>query len=95
VDRQGPDVGHQYRSVIFYHNEKQKENALRAKRKAQNVYDFPIATKIEPFNAFYEAEGYHQDYYDRNKDARYCKVVIDPKIKKLQKEFKEYLEDED
>lgn len=94
VDRQGPDVGHQYRSAIFYHDQKQREKALKAKKEAQKVYDSPIATKIQPLEVFYEAEAYHQDYYNRNKEANYCRVVIDPKIKKLKKEFGDYLKDE-
>lgn len=95
VDRQGPDVGHQYRSAIFYHDEEQKRLAEKGKKKAQELYDNPIATKIEPYKSFYEAEDYHQDYYERNKDARYCKIIIDPKIKKLQKSYEKYLKDED
>jgi peptide-methionine (S)-S-oxide reductase len=95
IDKQGPDVGHQYRSVIFYHTEEQKKKAEDERQKAQKLYDSPIATKIEPFKSFYEAEEYHKNYYERNKDARYCKVIIDPKIQKLQKNFKEYLKDED
>lgn len=95
VDRQGPDVGHQYRSVIFYHDEEQKVKAEKTKKEAQKLYDDPIATEIKPYKAFYEAEESHQDYYDRNKDTRYCKVIIDPKINKLQKSYEKYLKDED
>jgi peptide-methionine (S)-S-oxide reductase len=95
VDGQGADVGHQYRSVIFYHSEEQERKAKKGLEKAQKLYSSPIVTQIAPFNSFFEAEEYHQNYYDRNKDARYCKVVIDPKIKKLQKSFKKYLKNED
>lgn len=89
VNRQNYDVGPMYRSVIFYHNEKQKEIAEKSKKafEEKKVYSDPVVTKIVPFKAFYKAEAYHQDYYNRNKDAGYCTYVIDPKITKLYKEF--------
>lgn len=90
LNRQGNDMGEEYRSVIFYHNEKQKEIAEKVKENIEksNMYPDPIVTKIEPFKDFYKAEEYHQNYFERNNNAPYCKFVIDPKIKKLYKEFK-------
>lgn len=95
VNRQGPDVGTQYRSEVFYHDEEQKELAEKMVKRLKDDYDSPIATEITPFDKFYEAEGYHQDYYERNKGKRYCQVIIDPKLKKLQDKMKDYLKDED
>ncbi|MEX0622033.1 MAG: peptide-methionine (S)-S-oxide reductase MsrA [Candidatus Woykebacteria bacterium] len=89
MNRQGNDVGKQYRSAIFYHNENQKK-AVEAKIKALEMnpdLKGKIVTQIEPFQSFYEAEDYHKDYYDKNKTAGYCQVIIDPKIHKLYKEF--------
>lgn len=91
MNRQGADVGSQYRSVIFYHDEKQKDDAERSKEEAQKLYDNPIVTEIVTFKSFYPAEDYHQNYYAKNPQKAYCKLVIDPKIKKLQEEFKKYL----
>jgi peptide-methionine (S)-S-oxide reductase len=91
LNRQGVDIGTQYRSVIFYHNKTQKREAERAKNEAQKLYDKQIVTEIKPFEAFYQAEEYHQNYYNSNKNKVYCKLVIDPKINKLQKNFKKYL----
>src|SRR5512146_2402577 len=88
-DRQGADVGSQYRSVIFCHDEGQREIAERSKREigAAGLWSDPIVTEIVPFTVFYEAEGYHQDYYRLNSNQPYCRFVIDPKVRKLQKEF--------
>ena len=86
INRQGPDVGEQYSSVIFYHNEKQKKTAEKSKASAQKNFDKPIATKIRPFKTFYKAEDYHQNYYNRNKLNPYCILVIRPKLKKLKLE---------
>jgi len=83
LNRQGNDVGTQYRSVIFYHNEKQKKTAEKTKVKVAKA-----VTEIVPFTNFYKAEDYHQHYYEKNSYAPYCQVVIDPKIQKLMKEFK-------
>ncbi|MBA3977145.1 MAG: peptide-methionine (S)-S-oxide reductase MsrA [Nitrosopumilus sp.] len=84
-NRQGNDVGTQYRSAIFFHNEKQKEIAEKSKKglEEKGVYKNPIVTEITPFENFYVAEDYHKDYYDNNQDAPYCSYVIDPKIQKL------------
>lgn len=90
-DRQGADVGHQYRSVVFYRNADQKKLAEETVKQFQKEYPSLIVTEIVPFESFYEAEGYHQDFYARNKGAAYCKLVIDPKIEKLKKNFGKYL----
>ncbi len=85
LNRQGNDVGTQYRSAIFYHNKKQKEIAEKSKKelKEKGVYQDPIVTEITPFNNFYEAENYHKNYYDNNQGAPYCNFIIDPKVRKL------------
>ena len=80
LNRQGADVGTQYRSVIFYHNDKQKELAEKSKQPY-------FVTQILPFDKFYKAEEYHQDYYGRNKSYPYCQIVINPKIQKLIEKF--------
>ena len=93
LNRQGADVGTQYRSVIFYKNEEQKKAAqsiITSLNKAK-VYDNPITTKVEPFTKFYKAESYHQNYYANNKNQPYCKMVIQPKIEKFEKVFKDKL----
>lgn len=86
LNRQGADVGTQYRSGIFYHNEAQKAAAEKSKVEAQKNFSRPIVTEIVPLQKFYKAEGYHQDYYRNNPDAGYCRVVIKPKLDKLEKE---------
>ena len=85
MNRQGSDIGTQYRSAIFYHSEKQKEIAIESKFNAIKIklYSDPILTEISPFSLFYIAEDYHQDYYKFNKNAPYCQLVIKPKLKKL------------
>ena len=93
LNRQGADVGTQYRSAIFYRNEMQKKSAqdiIIALNKAK-AYDNPIVTKVEPFTKFYEAEDYHQDYYAFNKNKPYCRLVIQPKLEKFEKVFKDKL----
>ena len=84
VNRQGSDIGTQYRSVIFYQNDAQKETA-------EKFIHPPIVTKIESATTFYPAEDYHKNYYENHKDTSYCQLVIDPKIQKLYREFKEDL----
>jgi len=93
LNRQGADVGTQYRSVIFYKNEEQKKAAqsIIADLNKAKVYNNPIVTKVEPFKAFYKAEDYHQNYYANNKSQPYCKMVIQPKIEKFEKVFKDKL----
>ena len=93
LNRQGADIGTQYRSVIFYKNEKQKlaaQTIINALKKAK-VYKSPIVTTLEPFSRFYKAEEYHQNYYENNKNQPYCQMVIQPKIKKFEKVFKDRL----
>jgi peptide-methionine (S)-S-oxide reductase len=89
LNRQGPDTGPQYRSVIFYHNDQQGAIAEQTKREldASGLWKKPIVTEIVPLTKFYEAEDYHQDYYLQNRYQPYCFVMIDPKLKKFRKEF--------
>jgi peptide-methionine (S)-S-oxide reductase len=93
LNRQGADAGTQYRSAIFYLDERQKEiaaNSLRAAEEAGFRSD-PIVTEIVPFSNFYPAEDVHQNYFEQNSFQPYCRMVIDPKIRKLQKDFAEKL----
>ncbi|WP_426095685.1 peptide-methionine (S)-S-oxide reductase MsrA [Flavobacterium sp. DSR2-3-3] len=93
LNRQGADVGTQYRSAIFYKNEAQKKSAqkiINAMKKAK-IYDIPIVTTVEPLNKFYKAEDYHQNYYANNKNQPYCQMVIQPKMEKFEKLFKSRL----
>ncbi len=89
LNRQGADVGTQYRSVIFYSNEQQRETAENVKRllNEQEIWDDPIVTEISPLKAFYKAEDYHQDYYAKNPSQGYCQFVIVPKLEKFKKLF--------
>ena len=89
LNQQGNDTGTQYRSVIFFHNEKQKDIAIKSKIEAERekIYKDPFVTEIVPFDKFYEAENYHKDYFDRNKDYPYCNFVISPKIHKLMEKY--------
>jgi peptide-methionine (S)-S-oxide reductase len=89
LNRQGPDVGTQYRSVIFYHTEEQRETAEKVieKLKEAETYSAPIVTQVEPFKTFYEAEDYHKDYFKKHPEKAYCQLVIAPKIDKLKKLF--------
>ncbi|HWB24754.1 MAG TPA: peptide-methionine (S)-S-oxide reductase MsrA [Chitinophagaceae bacterium] len=93
LNRQGNDVGTQYRSAIFYHNEFQKERAehYKAALDSSHVYNSPIVTAIEPYTNFYSAEDYHQDYYNSNPNQMYCRLVIQPKVEKFEKIFKDEL----
>ena len=85
LNRQGNDVGTQYRSAIYYIGDSQKSSAKKAMEKARKLYKDPITTEVKELDAFYVAEGYHQDYYENNPNAPYCAFVIAPKIKKLKK----------
>jgi len=85
LNQQGADVGTQYRSVIYYHNEEQKEIAAMVLAKIASYYDAPIVTEISPLGQFYEAEEHHQNYYRSNKTQGYCSAVITPKLSKLRK----------
>ncbi len=93
LNRQGNDVGTQYRSVIFYSTEEQKQKAEEYIKKLtqEAVFKDPIVTTIEPLTEVYIAEDYHKNYYELNKDQPYCKFIIDPKIKKLREKFSQYL----
>ena len=91
LNRQGADVGTQYRSVIFYRDEEEKAAALAAIQEVQPSYDEMIVTEVEPFDAFYNAEDYHQDYYNNNGDKGYCQVVINPKLQKFKTLYKDKL----
>jgi peptide-methionine (S)-S-oxide reductase len=94
-DRQGNDIGEQYRSVIFYHNDEQKEIAERSKQDVDNssLWKDPIVTDIEPLDNFYEAEEDHQNYYENHPNAGYCSVVIAPKVRKLRENFPHLLKE--
>jgi peptide-methionine (S)-S-oxide reductase len=93
LNRQGADVGNQYRSVIFYHNEEQKQAAEQAiaELNAAKIWDNPIVTQVEPFKNFYKAEDYHRKYFSRHPEAVYCRIVVAPKIAKLRKKYREKL----
>jgi peptide-methionine (S)-S-oxide reductase len=93
LNRQGNDVGTQYRSAIFFHNEEQKQTAEKIIKRfeEEKVYDNPIVTEITPFDTFYLAEDYHHNYFERNKDQPYCQFVVAPKLEKFRKIFKEQL----
>ena len=93
LDRQGGDVGTQYRSAIFYHDDAQRRTAEEVVREleAEHVFDEPIVTKIEPLQAFYPAEEYHREYYRRNPNQPYCRAVIAPKVAKLRTKYLEKL----
>ncbi len=93
LNRQGNDVGTQYRSAIFYHNEEQRKLAEEYKRRldTSGAFSSPIVTEITPYTTFYTAEGYHQNYYNLHGDQPYCQIVIRPKLEKFKKVFKEKL----
>ncbi len=93
LNRQGDDIGTQYRSVIFYHNEEQMVTAIEIKNQleAAGIWSKPIITAIEPYKNFYKAEDYHQSYYEGNRNQSYCRMVITPKLEKFEKVFSDYL----
>jgi peptide-methionine (S)-S-oxide reductase len=93
LNRQGADVGTQYRSAIFYHSAEQKAAAEKSKQElaASGKYSDPIVTEITEYKNFYPAGPEHKDFYERNRTSNYCRLVIDPKISKLYKDFKEDL----
>jgi len=93
LNQQGADKGTQYRSVIFAHNDEQQEIAEGVIEELQDIFDEPIVTEIKPFQVFHKAEDYHQDYYEKNPNAGYCQAVINPKLGKARKLFKEKLKD--
>lgn len=92
-NRQGADVGTQYRSAIFYHSPEQESTARQviASLEAQGVWSNPIVTEVTPFETFYKAEAYHQNYFANNPNQGYCRVVIAPKVAKFRKKFLEKL----
>ena len=87
LNRQGADVGTQYRSVVYYENEEEKKAIEAAIERAQKEYSDPIVTEVSPKPKFYEAESYHQNYYDQNPMQGYCQVVIKPKVQKFLTKF--------
>lgn len=95
LNRQGADVGTQYRSGIYTHGDEQQQVAEASKREtdASNLYRNPIVTEIEPLDTFYAAEEYHQDYYKQNPNQGYCRAVIDPKVRKFRKSYANRLKD--
>lgn len=93
LNRQGADLGSQYRSVIFYHDDRQKkiaENKIKEVQASEPLHR-PVVTEVAPFEAFYKAEGYHQEYFERNPGAGYCRAVIAPKVSKFREHFKDKL----
>lgn len=96
INQQGNDFGPQYRSVIFYHNDKQKKTAIKSKIEfeKENIYKEKIVTEIISFTNFYEAEDYHKNYFENNKTAPYCNIVINPKINNLMKKYSDDLKKE-
>lgn len=93
LNRQGNDVGTQYRSVIFYHNNEQKQKAEEYKKRLneEKAYNSDVVTEISPFSKFYKAEDYHQNYYNENGSQPYCVWVVQPKLEKFKKVFKDKL----
>ena len=89
LNRQGHDVGTQYRSIILYANEEQKKLAEQSKLEAKSKFSDPIVTEIVPLKKFYSAEGYHQDYFANNPNQPYCQAVVGPKIAKFKKKLEE------
>lgn len=93
LNRQGADVGTQYRSAVFYHNDTQRKIAEEVIRDfdTSKIWGRPIVTEVTPFKAFYEAEDYHQEYFQKNQNSGYCQIVIAPKIVKLREHYREKL----
>ena len=92
-NRQGNDIGSQYRSIILYSSEEQKKEAEKFIEKLDNssAAGAPIVTEVRPLNRFFEAENYHRDYYAKNSKNSYCQLVINPKLRKVQEEFAELI----
>ncbi|MGH7677666.1 MAG: peptide-methionine (S)-S-oxide reductase MsrA [Gemmatimonadaceae bacterium] len=89
LNRQGNDMGTQYRSVIYYHSPEQEKDAREviAELEREHVYDDPIVTELQPLPTFYPAEGYHQDYFNKNPNQPYCAAVVAPKVSKIRKAY--------
>lgn len=96
LNRQGADVGPQYRSIILYHGPEQRAMAeeVMAEIEAEKIWDAPLVTELQPFNVFYPAEDEHQEYFQRNPSAGYCRVVIAPKVAKFRQKFMQQLKDQ-
>ncbi|MFC1505510.1 peptide-methionine (S)-S-oxide reductase MsrA [Thermoproteota archaeon] len=96
MNRQGNDVGTQYRSIILYHNQNQKQTTEQVINEITQarIWNTPIVTQIIPYNIFYKAEEYHQEYYKKNPEQSYCRIIIAPKIAKLRKQYFEKLKKE-
>lgn len=96
MNRQGNDVGTQYRSIILYHNQNQKQTTEQVINEITQarIWNAPIVTQIIPYNIFYKAEEYHQEYYKKNPEQSYCRVIIAPKIAKLRKQYFEKIKKE-
>lgn len=97
LNRQGADVGTQYRSCVIYHNQEQQELARKVidKLDKAGIWNDPIVTTLEPFSEFYSAERYHQEYFENNPDQGYCRLVIQPKVEKFEQLFNDLLKQED
>ncbi|MFT5166000.1 MAG: peptide-methionine (S)-S-oxide reductase [Saprospiraceae bacterium] len=95
LNQQGADRGTQYRSIILYHNDEQKAIAEKVLENVKGSFNDPIVTQLVPLDVFYDAEKYHQDYYNNNSFAGYCRIVIDPKIKKLRDMYADKLKHTD
>ena len=97
LNRQGADVGTQYRSIILFHNPSQEEESRQVIRELDqaNIWNDPIVTQVEPFEAFYDAEQYHQEYYENNPNQGYCRLVIQPKVEKFEKLFRDKLKEKE
>jgi peptide-methionine (S)-S-oxide reductase len=95
LNRQGPDVGTQYRSVIFYHSDQQKRIADEVIREVEEsrLWGRPVVTQVVPFQAFYRAENYHQQYFKNNRFQPYCLMIISPKVAKFRKQYRERLKE--
>ena len=94
LNKQGADMGTQYRSVIYYHDEEQKNVAGKAIEALESTLDHDVVTELSPLGVFYPAEDYHQDYFDTNPHEGYCMVVIDPKVEKFKEKFASLLKEE-
>jgi peptide-methionine (S)-S-oxide reductase len=91
LNQQGADVGTQYRSIIFYTDDRQKATAEASRDAAQKLWDKPIVTEIQPLEAFYPAEDYHRNYFAQHPEQAYCQIVINPKLAKLRQKFQHLL----
>ncbi|GAB4307192.1 MAG: peptide-methionine (S)-S-oxide reductase MsrA [Phototrophicales bacterium] len=94
LNRQGADIGTQYRSAIFYHSETQKNTAQSIIQEVQAMWDNPIVTEVTPFDHFYPAEDYHQEYFAKNPNQGYCQMVVEPKVAKFRKQYLHMLKDD-